>query len=393
MRAKLTPQLLASAKAEPGANRTIVWDTSLPSFGLVVTAAGHRSYVVQYRANGRSRRMAIKATLGLGEARKEARAILGKVAKDRDPLAERRKAEASADNTLQSVTEKYFQREGKKLRRVKERQRTLARLVLPRLGAKQIEDVRRSDIVSLLDRIEDENGAAMADHTLAYLRIILNWHAGRSDDYRSPIVRGMTRLKAAEQARDRILDDDEIRKIWRATGEMKNAFGPLVRFLLLTATRRDEAARIRRSEINGEWVIPGARFKSKRDHIAPLSKAAKAVIASVPVIGDGDFVFTHDGKRPIAGFSKFKTALDKASGVKEWRLHDLRRTARSLLSRAGINSDIAERCLGHTIRGVRGVYDRHAYLEEKRHAFEALAAQIERILHPKKNVIELRDKR
>jgi integrase len=111
-----------------------------------------------------------------------------------------------------------------------------------------------------------------------------------------------------------------------------------------------------------------------------LSKAAKTVIASVPVIGDGDLVFSHDGKRPVGGFSKFKSALDKSSGVKGWRLHDLRRTARSLMSRAGVNSDIAERCLGHIINGVRGVYDRHAYLEEKRAAFDALAKEIKHIL-------------
>jgi integrase len=393
MRAKLTPQLVASVKADPTTDRTIIWDESLPNFGLVITAAGHRSFIVQYRANGRSRRMAIKATLRLGEARKEARAILGKVAKDRDPLTERRKAEASAENTLQSVAEKYFQREGKTLRTVKERRRTLARLVFPRLGAKQIEDIKRSDIVKLLDRIEDESGPAMASHTLAYLRKILNWHAGRSDDYRSPVVRGMARTKAKEQARDRILADDELRAIWKAAGEMNNAFGPLVRFLLLTATRRDEAARIRRSEINGEWTIPGARYKSKRDHVIPLSGAAKAVIASVPVIGDRDLVFTHDGKRPVGGFSKFKAALDKSSGVTGWRLHDLRRTARSLMSRVGVDSDIAERALGHVLTGVRGTYDRHAYLEEKRKAFEKLATLIEQVINPQENVIALRDKR
>lgn len=380
MRRRLSPAFVASAKAEPGAERSIYWDNDLPGFGLQVTAAGAKGFVCQYRAGRRSRRLAIKATLKLGEARKEARAILGAVAKGHDPLAERRKKEAEAENTLQSVCENYFHREGKKLRTIRERQITLARLVYPRLGSRQIEDVRRSDITRLLDRIEDGSGPAMASHTLAYLRKILNWHAGRSDDYRSPVVRGMARTKAAEQARDRILTDDELRAIWKATGEMQNAFGPLCRFLLLTATRRDEAARIRRSEINGEWTIPGARYKSKRDHVVPLSKAAKTVIASVPVIGDGDLVFSHDGKRPVGGFSKFKSALDKSSGVKGWRLHDLRRTARSLMSRAGVNSDIAERCLGHIINGVRGVYDRHAYLEEKRAAFDALAKEIKHIL-------------
>jgi integrase len=93
-------------------------------------------------------------------------------------------------------------------------------------------------------------------------------------------------------------------------------------------------------------------------------------------------VLTATGNGPLRSFGHPKQALDAASGVTGWRLHDLRRTARSLLSRAGINSDVAERCLGHAMPGVRGVYDRHRYIDEMRHAFEALAAEIETVLHP-----------
>ena len=99
--------------------------THVGSNWLQVTAVGAKSFVCQYRAGRRSRRLAIKANLELGEARKEARAILGAVAKGRDPLAERRKKEAEAENTLQSVCESYFAREGKNLRTVRDRQTTL----------------------------------------------------------------------------------------------------------------------------------------------------------------------------------------------------------------------------------------------------------------------------
>lgn len=381
MRSKLSPAFVASAKAEPGAERSIYWDQDLAGFGLQVTAAGHKSFVCQYRAGKRSHRIAIKATLRLGEARKEARAILGAVAKGGDPLTERRKADASASNTLKAVAESYFAREGKKLRTVRDRQATLARLVYPKLGSRQIEDIKRSEIVRLLDHIEDASGPVMADRTLAYLRRVLAWYAGRSDDFRSPIVRGMARTKATERARERILDDAEIKAVWTAAGKLNNAFGPLVRFILLTAARRNEAALMRRGEISGEiWTVPAKRHKSKRDHAVPLSKAAQAILNGLPAINDGDLVFTHDGKRPVRGFSKFKRTLDELTGVTGWGLHDLRRTARSLMSRAGVPSDHAERCLGHVIAGVRGVYDRHSFLEEKRAAFEALAAEVTRIL-------------
>jgi integrase len=231
----------------------------------------------------------------------------------------------------------------------------------------------------------------MADHVLAYLRKALNWHAARSDDYRSPLTRGMARQNGKDRARSRILSDDELRAVWKAANAMKNAFGPLTKFLLLTATRRDEAAKMRHSELDRDtWTIPAARYKNGHDHVVPLSGAAQAIIDDLPTVNGSDLVFTHDGKRPVGGFSKFKARLDRDSGVTGWRLHDLRRTARSVMSRAGVPTDHAERALGHVINGVRGVYDRHEYLSEKRHAFEALAAQIERIVNPQKNVVPLR---
>ncbi len=386
MRTNLSPAFVARAKAEAGAERSIYWDAGLRGFGLQVTKAGHKSFVCQYRANGRSRRLALKATLKLGEARKEAKAILGRAAKGGDPLTERRKVTAAAGNTLEKISESYFAREGKRLRTMADRERDLRRLVFPKLGGRQIDDIRRSEIVRLLDKIEDQNGAVMADRSLAYLRRIMSWHASRSDDFRSPIVRGMARTKPAESARDRILTDDEMRLVWKAAGEMQNAFGPYVRFLLLTAARRNEAAQMRRDEITGTvWTIPASRSKGKADDAKPLSKAAKAIIDAMPLIGDGAFIFTHDGETPLGGFSKFKAALDKESGVENWGLHDLRRTARSLMSRTGVPSDHAERALGHVIGGIRKVYDRHEFLEEKRAAFDALAKEVERITGKKKD--------
>src|SRR5262249_50072051 len=161
----------------------------------------------------------------------------------------------------------------------------------------------------------------------------------------------------------------------------------------LTAARRTEAAHMRRSEIQGsDWVLPATRNKAGQELVRPLSKAAQAVLTDVPRFSGSDFVFTADGLRPLGGVSRIKTAFDKKCSITGWILHDLRRTARSLMSRAGVNADIAERCLGHVIAGVRGVYDRHQYRAEMLHAYEALAAQIERILDPRENVVALRSK-
>ena len=216
---------------------------------------------------------------------------------------------------------------------------------------------------------------------LAFLRRILNWHALRDDNFRSPIVRGMARRTADQRERDRVLNDDELRKVWRAAETFSPPWGQFIRLMLLTATRRDEVADMPWSEVTGDlWTIPDTRYKTKVGITLPLSRAAMKVLEELPRIVGCEYAFTTNGRAPISGFSGFKLRLDMSSGVTGWRFHDLRRTARSLLSRAGVNPDIAERCLGHIIGGPRGVYDRHPYIDEMRQAFEDLAKQIKKIV-------------
>jgi integrase len=190
--------------------------------------------------------------------------------------------------------------------------------------------------------------------------------------------------KPRERARARTLTDDEIRVVWRAV-ETQGAFGRLVRFLLLTGARRSEAAAMPWAELDGtEWLLPAARNKTKVDLIRPLSSAAEAVLGPKP---DGAvFVFSTDGgATPLSGYSKAKQEFDKAvtaeaQPLPNWTLHDLRRTARSLMSRAKVPTDHAERVLGHVIGGIRGVYDLYEYRDEKRDALAALARLVDRII-------------
>jgi integrase len=377
---KLTAAFVENARAEEGKERSIYWDSSLPSFGLMVTKAGHRSYVLQYRNGGQtSRRITLSGVLKLDSARKEGRKILGEVARGQDPAQQRRKT--ANPNTLQAVCERYLTREGPKLRSTPRRKADLERLVYPTLGNRPIEDIKRSDINALLDTVEDERGAAMADSILATLRRVCGWHAIRDDRYTPPFVRGMARRTKEERERDRILTDDELRRVWKAAETFPGPWGFYIRFLLLTACRRTEAAAMTWDEIsNGVWTIPASRVKTKVETALPLSKAALKLLAEIPRIQDCPYVFTATGRGPITNFSFAKLQLDLASGVKDWRLHDLRRTARSLMGRARINVDIAERCLGHVIPGVRGVYDRHKYIAEMGEAFKALAKQIDAVV-------------
>ena len=394
-RVNLTDDFVRKAKASPGQERTLYFDTQLKRFALVVTKDDAKSFVVQYRnAAGKSQRMKIGGVeLKVAEARNQARVVLGDVARGLDPLAERRQEKIEAENTLASVVENYFWREGSQLRSAGPRQKAIKRLVLPTLGARQIGEIKRSEIVKLLDTIEDCNGPVMADQVLAYIRKIMAWHASRSDDFNSPVIRGMARTKPTERRRQRILTDEELRRVWRAASDMGGPFGQTVKVLLLTACRLREVTRMTRDELTGDkWTIPASRYKNKHDHVVPLSKAAQEIIASIPVINGSKWLFTNDGRKAIDGMSHYKRHLDELSGVSNYRLHDFRRTARSLMSRGGVLIDHAERCLGHLQVGVKGTYDRYAYLDEKRAAFEKLAGLIELIiLNPaSENVVELR---
>jgi hypothetical protein len=281
MRVKLTPAFVLNAPSPPKGDRVVYWDAAMPSFGLMVTKNGARSFVYQYRnARHESRRKtwAVRidgsnAGLTLDQARKEARKVAGDVERGKDPVEEereerrnaeeaRQKAEAAATTTLKAICEDYLTREGGmtrdadgkatfsgKLRSAKERLQTFERLVYPeKIASRQIDEVKRSEIVKLLDKIEDNNGPRMAHVTLAYLSRVFNWHASRDDTFRSSIVRGMGRVKPRERAGKRALTDEEIRDVWTALGSgSKNlpaCYPAYIRTLLLTAVRRSEGARM-----------------------------------------------------------------------------------------------------------------------------------------------------
>jgi integrase len=371
----LTDRFCATAKARDGEAQTDYFDTQVSGLALRVSQWDRKSWTLHYSLAGTRKRLTFGSypSLSLAGARTRADEAKAVIAKGHVPSF-------AATETLQYVCELYLAREGDKLRNVKWRKGVLDRHVYPTLGARPIGEIRRSEIVRLLDRIEEGSGPAMATQTLALVRKVMNWHATRSDDFLSPVVRGMARTNRSERARERILTDDELRKVWATNGSI---FSQYVRFLLLTAARRNEAAQMTWAELQGsDWTLPAPRNKTGVDLVRPLSRQAQAILKALPKT-EGFIWSTNGGAKAIAGFTQFKHRFDAASGTKGWTLHDLRRTARSLMSRAGVPSDHAERCLGHVIGGVRGVYDRHEYHREKARAFEMLAAEIARIVEGK----------
>ena len=262
-------------------------------FGVRVTAAGVRSFVVNYTIARRERRYTIGQwpDWSVLRAVREARDLRVRIDRGEDPLDGRRKQDAAPATTLKAIAEDYPSREcgmtrdadgnttfeGGKIRSGDQRLAAFERLVYPVLGDQQIGDIKRSDVVVLLDKIEDERGPQAAHQALAFLSKLFNWHASRSDDFRSPIVRGMARVKPRERARERTLTDDELRAVWKAAEASTAPFERMVRFILLTSARRTEAAAMAWSELNGDWTLPAIRNKTKVDLLLPLSAEARGL--------------------------------------------------------------------------------------------------------------------
>ncbi|UPJ31002.1 site-specific integrase [Bradyrhizobium sp. CW1] len=379
--------------------------------------SGAVSYGFRYRdkSTGKQRwlGLGLHGSITPDEARDLAKKAAGEVADKKDPQAELQDSRAEAKreklvaaNTVNVVLDAFEKDHVDGLRSGDQVKAAFTNHVRPRIGDKSIYDLKRSDIITMLNEIKAESGPVMADRVLAHVRKAFNWQMVQDDEFKSPIVRGMAKTKPKERARKRTLADDEIRDVWAALEQIEQpaCYPRYVKSLLLAMTRRNESARMHTDEFDGDlWIIPGARSKNKQDHVIPLTPAIRGLVGEKPAGCNGNswFVFsTTHGAKPFSGFSKAKKELDrvvakirKAEGrapMKQWQLHDLRRTGRSLMSRAKVDADHAERCMGHVIGGVRETYDRYEYLEEKRKAFEALAGLVELILNPPaNNVIQI----
>lgn len=394
MRKSLSDKGVAALK--PRAARYAVPDPELRGHYVRVQPSGARSFVtVTIDPAGKQ----IWTTIGpadvmlITEARERARDAIKRVRAGLPAF------EVPPDKpaTFEEVAEQWIKRhaQAKGLRSVERIIRLLRVHVFPGWTDRPFLSIRRSDVAALLDEVQDDHGARQADIVLTVVRSIMNWYATRNDDYVPPIVRGMRRQDPGEQARARILDDGELRTIWQAA-EADGTFGAIVRLCLLTAQRSRKVVGIRWSDvsIDGEWTIPAEHREKGTAGSLALPDLATAIIRARPHIGSNPFVFAGRGDGPFNGYSKEKRRFDaRLSDLAPWVLHDLRRTARSLMARAGIRPDIAERVLGHAIGGVEGVYDRHSYRDEKADALARLATLVDGIVHPQENVVPMEKRR
>jgi integrase len=259
--------------------------------------------------------------------------------------------------------------------------RIVGTYIVPRIGDHDFARLRRSDIVAFLDVIEDNHGAHQADAVLATLRGIASWVQKRSDDYTPPFARGMRRVAASQRVRSRVLSDDELRTVWRAANDT-GVLGDIIKLLLLTCQRREQVCRMKWSDISdGVWTVPHEVGWKGTGSRLRLPSTALAIINNQPRLAS-NLIF------PQLYLDRPKGNFERRCGVR-FRLHDLRRTGRTLLSRIGVSFEVAEAILGHKPKGVVAVYNLHAYETEKGVALAKLSATIEQIVNPTDNVVSL----
>jgi integrase len=422
----LTDRALKALKPAAAGKRYWVWDATTPHLGVRVTDKGHRSFVVVRRRPGDEQPynhlLGSYPAVSLADARRRSTEALASIVKGVTPAeVERDRLRAVARDrrdTFEGVADEFIKRHVSKLRTAREVENLIRRELIARWGALPAKKIGRRDVIELLDEIVDRGTPYAAHHTLAAARKLFNWALQR-DAYgleHNPCSHINARDQIGKpEDRERVLTDDELRILWKATGDLRDPknpqkvlnypFGPVVRLLMLNGQRRNEIASARRDEIDRDaatLTVPPERMKAKKAHTVPLTPEAMRIIDGLPVFADrdrdddakehGPYIFTTTaGARPVSGFDKMKRRLDKRAselaneaGVRfaPYRLHDLRRTVRTRLSTLGVLPMVAEMVIGHTQTGIHKVYDLHKNDGEKRDALQRWEKLLMSIVEP-----------
>lgn len=380
--------------------RLTIRDPDTRGLFVRITPAGGRSWLAMTRGpDGKQ----VWATIGdamtmeVSAAREKAREAIQRV---KDGSTAKPAPEAPPE-TFEAVAERFIKRwvkqggkkqDGVSLRSTGEIERQFKTYLYPVWRAKPFVSIRRGVVTELVDHLVEKSGAVQADRVLATLSKLFNWYRQYDENYVNPIIPEMRRSGSMkDRARDRALNDDEIRALW-ADWTTAGTFGAFCQIALLTGQRRAKVQTMRWQDVSedGVWTIPAEAREKVNAGTLRLPKAAFDIIKAQAKVKDHPYVFAGRGKKPIGSFSQQKREMVERVSVEPWTVHDLRRTARSLMSRAGVRPDHAERTLGHVIAGVGGTYDRHGYVTEKAEALAKLAGLVELILNPPKgNVIQI----
>jgi integrase len=458
-RVTLTNRKIAGVKPKPG-TRVEVRDVAVPGLRLRVSETGHRSWVLLARFPSSPNRHPTRLLLGgvyvgaddepaqtgsgepapirggllsLAQARQKARAWLAMLSEERDPRVEQERAKAAAlraqANSFGAVAEQFLERYAPTIKKQGELKRIFEKDFLPRWRSRPLAEVTAGDAAAAIRSIA-KRGIYEAHNAFGHLRRFFSWAAstGEFGNVASPMaaLSPSDVIGAKRAARERVLDDGELRDLWHASAKLGYPYAPLVRLLVLSGQRVSEISDLTWPEITLDQrliTIPAQRMKGGRAHEILPGPMALGILAdldklrrepplerrrpgggNLPLYDRGSFVFsTTHGERPVNSFGKMKLKLDKliataraesrggagtaptpADYLPPWTLHDIRRSARTGFSALpGVSDLVRELTIAHAKPQLHGVYDRHAYRDEKAECLRLWEVRLSNIIVPK----------
>lgn len=376
---KLTPKTIDSLPL-PSGKRYEVRDTLLKGLALRVSSTGSKVWYLSTRIEGKTHRIKLGTypVLSLADAREKAHDVLRQI--QMGTYGVREPQRVSLGEIIPQFIELYAKPRNKDWRGTES---VLAKFSI--LADRPLDDIKRSDIVKVLDAMIAGGAPTRANRALAAIKKLFAWCLDRGTIDANPIA--ALKPPTKEVARDRVLTSAEIVGCWRAAEAESFPFEHFAKLLMLTGQRRGEVAGMRWSEVDliaATWTIPARRTKNGSQHVVPLAPQAISILESVPQFAGSDFVFTTTGRTAISGFGRLKERLDTASGAGAWRMHDVRRTVATNMAMMGVAPHVIEAVLNHKsgiVSGVSAVYNRHAYTQEKREALQLWAEHVEALNH------------
>jgi integrase len=394
---EILPTLVELTKVPKGKRDVLVFDDAMPAFFIRKFESGKASFGVQFRVGRQQRRMSLGPVVpkALAQARKAAHEAIAHAKLGKD-LVKTKKADAARGRTsVGTLIPKYLEARETAPEKDRPRPRTLAEVkrylegYWTKLHGKGVDLVTRDDVVDVLNDIEREHGPVAADRAKAALGGFYAWALDRHCKVNPTASIGN---RAGTKPRERVLSEAELLEVWHACDD--DDFGKIVKVLILTALRRNEAGGLRWTEFNdAEQIldIPAARMKGRLPHVVALSKQALVILKGVERWEGRDYMFGR-GKEGYGGWSKSKGELDARiaaarakAGVKEtlpaWTLHDLRRSTSTRLRELGLaDADLVELILAHKRPGIRGTYDKSERINERRRALAAWGEHLQALV-------------
>lgn len=351
------------------AKRTEIADAMTPGLYLIVQPSGSKSWAFRGRRDGRN----YKLTLGHWPSMQLADARAAALVHANAPVVH------TDGCTVAEAAERYIMQHLSTLRTGRALERTVRSIILPAIGSLQLAEVRKSDVVSMLDTVKTR-APVQANRAYALTGMLFKWCVERDLLQASPMV-GVSK-PTRERERDRVLSDAELKALWRAFGLYGWPFGSACKLMLLTAQRRGEVSGMRWVDLSdAEWHLSAEQTKNAKPHMVQLSTQAQQLIAELPRL-KGDYVFrSMRGNFAATSWSQAKVRFDALSEVTDWRIHDLRRTAATGMARLGVRPDVIKRVLNHDAGdGITAIYNRYSYATETRDALQRWADLLYKIV-------------